>query len=283
MTASFATPFPLLAHHRSNYVTKTARRRRAVPQCALKKMLVVDLQELLRQAANDASEVRDFSERVQVDRASSKDQTFVLFCSSSGYDATIRSINDAQLIEPDALTTLSGTELYQRGYRTPDPYWGQRVLSRWTPKPVQWVASKFFSDEVKDTLAEEDFSIKVILKGSGPSADFCKRMADKLQDMGISARVILSNDSKSVLVVPAAGSLSDVVSFCQGMLEIPENATFVFGSDDLINACVQGKGNIGLCPAGTNQQWEAFDGRVYISKEYGVKALLDGVMHHAVF
>lgn len=229
------------------------------------------------------SDARAFSERVEVDRNSAKDQTYVLFSSSSGFDASVQSINDAQLVEPDALATLSGTELYQRGYKTPDPYWGEQVQSGWTPRPVEWVASKFFSDEIKDIDFEQEYVVKIRCKGSNPSADFCSRMWKKLREMGIPARVVLADSSDMVHVVPAASSPAGIVAFCQMMLSVPENSTFVFGGDDLINACVQGKGNVGLCPSGTEQRWDAFDGRVYVSKDSGIKALMDGVLHHAVF
>lgn len=229
------------------------------------------------------SYMAELSQRIEVDRSNAQDQTFVLFSSVSGYDASMRSIHDAGLVDPDALTTLSGTELYQRQYRTPDPFWRESVRGGWTPRPVEWAMTQFFAEEVDAVDCEDAFVVKVGCKGDGPSADFCSRVWTKLKEMGISARVIVGEELGQVLIVPAAGSAADVIAFCQMMLGVSEDCSFVFGSDDLLNACVQGKGNVGLCGAASDQHWDAFDGRVHISKEVGVKALLDGLMHHAVF
>lgn len=219
---------------------------------------------------------------MQVDRSKSKDTTYVLFSSASGYDATSRSIKDADLVQPDAIATLNGTELYQKNYKTPDPYWTQLICSGWTSKPVEWVFENFFKDEVERVNSTEEFAVNVWCK-EAPSADFCQRAGVKLEDMGISARVVLGDESKLVMVLPAAATASRVVEFCQQMLNIEEKNAFVFGSDELVKDCIQGKGINGLCGAGSEHDWEAFDGRVYVSQQVGAKALLDGVMHHAIF
>lgn len=258
------------------------RRRRCVTHCAIKNLLVVDLQELLRHPGSQSDDLKSFSERVQVDRSTSKDTTYVLYSSASGYDATSQSIQDADLIQPDAITTLNGTELYQKSYRTPDPYWTQLICSGWTSKPVEWVFANSFKDEVERVASTEEFVVNVWCK-EAPSADFCERADTKLKEMGISARVVLGDQSKLVMVLPAAATASKVVEFCQQMLNVEENNTFVFGSDELVKDCVQGKGTVGLCGAGSEHDWDAFDGRVFVSSKVGAKALLDGVMHHAIF
>lgn len=285
MRVAFATPSVVRLPQQSarrRHACGTTRRHRA-PQCATQKLLVVDLQEVFRQADNADDDFRGFTQRVEVDRERSKEQTYVLYSSVSGYEASMKSVRDAGLAEPDALTTLNGTELYQRQYRTPDPYWAQTVCSGWTSRPVEWVVKKFFEEEVKQIDCSVEFLVKLTCKGDNPSVDFCTRVGKKLKEMGISSRVILGESGADVNIVPAAGSAADVIAYCQMMLKIKEDCTFVFGGDDLINACVQGKGNVGLCTAGSQQGWEAFDGRVYVSKEFGVKALMDGVLHHAVF
>lgn len=259
------------------------RPRRAVVRCNAAKLLVVDLQEVLRPSEVPAADVQAFSERVKVDRKSSQNTTFVLYSSHSGYDASMRSIHDADLVEPDALATLDGTELYQRQYSAPDPYWAQQVCTGWTSKPVQWVVNTFFADEVADVNIDEEFVVKIRSKGATPSADFCNRLRKKLDEMGMSARVVMGEENALVLVVPASGSAGDVVAFCQSMLGIGEDSTFVFGSDNLLNTCVQGKGYAGLCGAGSQHNWDAFEGRVFVSKNKGITALLDGVVHHAIF
>lgn len=282
-----------LKHRRrpSRSPTRLCARRLFRPRCASsssdnqpsRKLLVVDLQEVLRVATE--RETGSFSERIAVDRQTAKAPTYVMYSSNSGYAASMQSIRDGGLIEPNALITLNGTELYQAGYSTPDPYFAKQLGTSWTPKPIEWTVGKFFDDEIDHiSIDEEQMAVTIKCKGERPNIDFCSRVSKRLDEMGIAARVVLDQLSdETVLVVPTAGSPSLVVLFVQMMLGIPESDTFVFGGDALLNDCVQGKSNVGLCSASTEQSWEAFDGRVYVSKENGMKALMDGVIHHAVF
>lgn len=291
---TFAPPFlPNLSLAQAS-VCRTLVSRKALPlrkrhldprhiiTCNVKNLLVVDIQELLRPDESQAAELKSFSERVNVDRSKSKEKTYVLYSSVSGYNASLQSIQDAELVQPDALVTLNGTELYQQRYRTPDPYWTQIVRSGWTSKPVEWVFNEFFKDEVERVDASDEFVVNVWCR-QAPSADFCERAGTKLKEMGVSARVINGEDNQLVLVLPAAGSASKAVEFCQTMLDIPESNTYVFGGDLLVTACVQGKGINGICSCATKHQWGSADDRVFVSAHLGAKALLDGVVHHAIF
>lgn len=290
MASAFLPPLPIIGRpailqsqcYRRPKPKTLPRKCAAVTQCAFKNLLVIDLQELLRQPVAQSVELSNFTERVHVDRSTSKDKTYVLYTSTSGYDATIQSIQDAQLVHPDALAPLNGTELYQQMHHVPDPYWTKIIRIGWNSKPVEWVFLQFFKDEIQLVDSSDEFVLNVWCK-QPPSADFCERAGTKLSKMGISARVVLGNETNLVVVVPAAQSASSVVEFCQIMLGVDEKNTFVFGSDQLVADCVRGRGTIGLCGAGSEQRWDAFEGRVFVSSDVGAKALLDGVIHHAIF
>lgn len=272
-----------LHRHWQTQETKRARtplRRPRTPRCAATKLLVVDLQEVVRGSSSE--QLKAFSERVEVDRNSSKDTTFVLFSSRSGYGASMQSIKDADLVEPDALATLDGTEIYQRYYTTPDPYWEQTVLQNWQPKPVMWVLEQFFSDEVED-IRREGAWVFGNCKAGKDIGDVCQRVWVKLEEMGIEARVNAGEQEGEIIVRGGAGSAAEVVGFCQMMMKIDESSTFVFGRDDFVSSLTRGKGNKGLCGRDTKETWEVLGDRVFVSKESGAKALLDGVVHHAVF
>lgn len=281
MVSAFASP-SLLPVLKQGWPSASPRRRRTTV-CVVKKMLVVDLQELLRPSASDPACIKDFADRMEVERSTGNGSTYVLFSSVSGYDASMASIRDAGLVEPDALATLNGSELYQRQYRTPDPFWSKTVRQAWTPKPVSWVAQHFFSDEVEEVYEGEEFEVRIKCRDGVRVADVVEGVSKKLSEMGISARVMVGEDARWVIVVPSAGSASEVIAFCQMMLKVEEDATFVFGGDDLISKCVGGKGNRGVVGAKSEHRWEAFGERVYVSKEVGGKALLDGLVYYAVF
>lgn len=280
-SAFITTPMWLQPQRHTAYkVLRRPRRGTVTPTCAATKLLVVDLQEIVR--TSEQEHIKSFSERVEVDRSSSKDTTFVLFSSQSGYAASMQSIKDASLVEPDALATLDGTELYQRYYKTPDPYWKKTVQQDWQSKPVVWALGQFFKDDVDD-IKMDDVSVRAVCNTESNIGEICSQVRVKLSDMGIIARVCAGEEPREITLTAAAGSVVDVVSFCQMMLKIKEDATFVFGSDNFVSSCVRGKGNVGLCGSRSEEQWDVLGGRVFVSTEVGVKALLDGVVHHAVF
>lgn len=263
-------------------------KKRAVSQkrprtlvCSATKLLVVDLQEALR--SSTAALIKSFSERVEVDRSSAKEKTFVLYNSISGYGASMQSVKDANLVEPDALSALDGSELYQRQYRTPDPYWAKTVRRDWDPKPIKWTMKQFFGDVITASPCEEDLELLYVVNSGIDRPRECSLAEEKLKQMGLKARVLEGEDGRTIVVKPAAGSAAEVVAFCQMMLGIEESGTFVFGGDDLVGKCVRGKGNFGFCGAGSSESWDVLEGRVYVSKDVGMGALLDGVLHHAVF
>ncbi|KAI0565017.1 Sucrose-6F-phosphate phosphohydrolase [Gracilaria domingensis] len=265
---------PLPSSHASSW-------RPSTPRCAANKLLVVDLQQLLRNAP--ANVLAHFSERVTVERNATENGTYLLYSSRSGYAPSIKSIQDANLVEPDALAVLDGSELYQRHYRTPDPYWARTVRQHWQPKPIRWIVSTFFAEHIELVEGSDEFQLVFGCKDGVVRTDVCAQLATKLTEMGITTRVSVLGDDRHIAVAPAAAGASEVIAFCQTMLGVEEKNTFVFGSDELVGSCVRGKANVGMCGVESSDRWEGLGDRVYVSKEKGAKALLDGVLHHAVF
>lgn len=288
------------------------RKRRPRLTCAAEKLLVVELSEVLR--GSGKRELGLFSERVRVDRERSKVTTYVLYCSVEGYEETMKMVEESGIVEGDALVVLEGTQIYQRGYQTPDPYWMKLIGKDWNAKPVQWAVETFFKEEVKgkegggeyevvfekrmkegeeegerEGEGEEEGEEEGERRGEGEGEgererkreELCERIGGKLEEMGIRARV--RERGRDVIVMAAAGSVVEAVEFCQMMLRIGEENTFVFGSDGLVESCVRGKGNMGICGKRSAEKWEGFGDRIFVSKEKGANALLDGVVYYAIF
>lgn len=229
--------------------------------------------------------MKTFSERVSVDRDQAVEKTFVLYSSTFGYSQAMKKMKEVGLIEPDALSALEGTELYQRQYKTPDPYWAKMVCKDWDPKPTKWVIGEYFREEVKHSVDDsEEYGLVFECKKKRQNrAELCQKIREKLGEMGIKARVAQRGESTSVVVTPAAGSVQEVVGFCQMMLRIPENMTYVFGGDDIVGKCVAGKGNIGICGKEVAANMTHTGDQVFVSEKNGMDALMEGVMYHAIF
>lgn len=191
------------------------------------------------------------------------------------------SIRDAGLVEPDALAALDGSELYQRRYRTPDPYWAKKVSKDWDPKPAAWVVQTFFPKELarieEDDSGEYELGYEV---KEGQPNEVCERVKIKLVEMGVKGRSSLRGER--LVISPAVGNVADVVGFCQMMLRIPQESTFVFGGENLVRSCVEGKANRGICGKDQGDWADDFD-QVFVSAKEGADAVVEGVLHHAVF
>lgn len=289
--AAFLPPAPCVSRstaHKS--VCSVQRRARHVtPACAAQKLLVVELAEVLH--GSGERELKSFSERVLVDRERSKDTTYVVYCSEEGYEETVRKVEEGRIVDGDALIVLDGTQIYQRGYRTPDPYWTKVVGKDWNAKPIQWAVATFFKEEVKGKEGGGEYELVFERihgreeeeegKGKGGGEALCARIGEKLEEMGIQARV--RGRGQDVIVMAAAGSVVEAVEFCQMMLRIGEENTFIFGSDELVEKCVRGKGNMGICGERSEGKWGGFGDKIFVSKKKGVNALVDGVVHYAIF
>ncbi|CDF40801.1 unnamed protein product [Chondrus crispus] len=251
-------------------------------RCAASKLLVIELSEILRKP--NPAHMKTFTERVSADRAKDTDTTFVLYSSDVGYAQAMEQMEKVGLIQPDALATFHGTELYQRRYKTPDPYWAKMVCKDWDPKPTRWVIGEYFKTELKHCPEDSDdfgliFECK---KKKQDRTELCREVEIKLEQMGITARVGKRGESRNMIVTPAAGSVGDLVGFCQMMLRISEKMTFVFGGSELVNKSVQGKENLGIYGKDAGIGVKAAGEQVFVSEKNGIEALMEGVMFHDI-
>jgi hypothetical protein len=239
------------------------------------------------------SAARELTERVQVDRAAAVDSAYLVYASERGYEAAMKTVETAALPVPDALVAISGSELYQRGYRSPDPLWDQMLRKEWDPKPSTWVINKFFPNDLAESdTKEEEYELVFDLKkeASSSAVELRDQVQEKLAELGIKARVSLRGGSEgSLAIMPASGDIGKVVSFCAKMLKIEDpGSTCVFGRAGFVDSCIGSRedavGVVAACDSlPESLQTAKEDGRVFVSQLKGIPALLDGVMHHAVF
>jgi hypothetical protein len=277
-------------------VRSSSRRARTVsaPSCRATRLLVVELECASGDADSPAHgpAARELTERIEVDRSTAVESAYLVYASERGYEASMKTVETAALPAPDALVAICGSELYQRGYRSPDPLWDQMLRRDWDPKPAKWVVGKFFADDLtedKSTAEEYELVFNVKEDASAPAVELRDKVHSKLGEMGIKARVSLRGGSEgSLAIMPASGDIGKVVAFCAKMLKIDSpGSTCVFGHAGFVDSCVgSSETALGVVAAGDSLpatlQPASQNGRIYVSQHKGVPALLDGVMHHAV-
>eukprot|EP00177_Eucheuma_denticulatum_P000852 GFKZ01001540.1.p1 GENE.GFKZ01001540.1~~GFKZ01001540.1.p1 ORF type:complete len:282 (-),score=45.16 GFKZ01001540.1:327-1172(-) len=240
----------------------------------MSKLLVVELGAVFERS--DEEEIRAFSQRVEVDRRNSKDGTYVVYCGEDSYGSMIKRVEESGLVEANALVAWGGSELYQQGYRTPDPYWAKTVGRDWDPKPVRWVVENFFGADVLFSGSEAEYELEFKRKkGSKCEEGLCQKIENKLKEMGVTGRVV--EREQGVAIMPAAGGMQEIIAFCCMMLRIEEESCFVFGRSEFVEHYL-GDSRWGICGKG-GEPGE----RVFVSDKVGAGALVDGVVRYAVF
>ncbi len=271
-----------------NHQTRSCSLRRP-KRCAFvaraSRLLVVELDEVVKDS--DEAVNREFHERVDVDRKQSE-TTYIVYTSPQGYDEAMKHVSDNAFVAPDALVAVNGSEIFQRHYRVPDPYWEQTIRAGWDPKPIKWIISKFFEHELTERGADYDqeFEIHYECKDSVKDiAVLANLVTDKLAEMGLKCRVRSSVNGQYLTVVPAAGSTLESIEFCQKMLRIDHDSTYVYGSGRFVKSFVEKGRNWGISHVSFEEelQDEAVSSRVFLSAKSGTAGLLDGIIHFAVF
>lgn len=280
---------------------KRVRHRTPVTSRATRLVVIeLDALPLPPEPGKANSSVKEFDERVKVERNAGGDTAYIVYSSSFGFQEAMKESESRGLPNPDAFVAVSGSEVYQSGYHSPDPFWEQSVRKQWDPKPTRWVVAKFFSDHLAERSAKEDEEYEITLRikqGSSMSAIALRdAVAEKLKDMGVQGRVSLrggSSSKSSIVILPAAASVSKAIQFCAEMLKISgEGSVFVFGGPMLVESCISSSSDtVGVVTEAAVSAAESNPGslklavendRVLVSKEEGVSALLDGIVHFAM-
>lgn len=257
---------------------------RSSPRCAASRLVVIELDKVSTSDEKDVEANQRFSERVEVDRTAAKETAYIVYASELGHEAAMSAIKGAELVLPDALVAVDGSELYQRQYRTPDPYWEKIVGRGWDPKPMRWIVTEYFGDCVAETGIEFDEKFEISVKCKDAEEDLsalAARIVAKMAENGFDVRV-KSRGNDGLVIVPASGCVKEAVAFCQMMMNIPQQSTFVYGKPSFVRQCLESNESQGIVDLDEGGV-DLGEDRVFASSHKGADALLDGVLHFAVF
>lgn len=239
--------------------------------------------------------------------------SYLLYSTEDAYHDALKRVAECSLPEGDAIAAVGG--LYQRGYATPDPYWGRKMWKAWDPKPTRWIISNFFHDSLVERnsesaatdadgsqsgtgASEEQFEMVFdVLEGGGDSSSGAPErlalrnaVAEKLVEMGVAGCVGMKGGSAaggSIVVRPASADVAEVADFCKMMLKVEgAGSVCAFGRENFVHSFVGSRPDaVGVVVGKGDGEMSdvAGDERVFVSDKVGVAALLEGVIHHAIF
>jgi hypothetical protein len=156
--------------------------------------------------------------------------------------------------EPDILCTLHGTEIYQRGYLAPDPYWEQQMATvglGLDPKPIAWIMQESFGrwlrpqfdekalsrrksmvDMASREIAYLEYSWRSDTEQEIDRAQLIDSIQRKIHETGFaSTRCVISPVTGNLLLIPSEASISRCLQFILNMVRLSANNVVLVGSE----------------------------------------------------
>eukprot|EP00871_Galdieria_phlegrea_P006070 jgi/Galph1/950/GphlegSOOS_G5694.1 len=141
-------------------------------------------------------------------------------------------------LKPEVIIALGGAQVYQLGFREPDPYWEEQVTKFWDPKPVEWLVETALGSELRKFDCQKIYTSEFPLSSAKriplvlryisrdePKLDsdsFFFELSRTIQENGLNARVRVEQDGTSFTVSPIAVRGTRALHFICSVLQIPE-------------------------------------------------------------
>lgn len=131
------------------------------------------------------------------------------------------------LLEPDALVTAVGTEIYYNGSDTPDSSWSDKLSPNWD-RDLVVATTSHFSDLVAQPDSEQrPFKVSFFLTEEA-ATEVLPRLETLLQERGLSVQLIYSS-GQDLDILPAIADKGAAMSFIRQQWGIAPEQTVVCG------------------------------------------------------
>jgi len=203
-------------------------------------LLVIDFKTVCASAPEDMKKLYDKLDAM----AKAGKRVYIVFYSDLSIEPCRDTIiaGSSVLREPDAWICNSGVDLYQKGYRTGDPYYASTLFKQWDPKPTTIMLSQAFEAEIDPMPLPEGadpfltpIRFKKASSGTKPIDKLIEDMKSNLKSMGLSAEIRPDSLNKDVIVaLPAKTGIAFACEFISSILGVPQENVCVAGEHELI-------------------------------------------------
>ncbi|KAA8492935.1 hypothetical protein FVE85_9207 [Porphyridium purpureum] len=273
----------------------------AAPSSTAKSVLVVDFEAWTATEQNGSPLHAALQSQTNV--------PFLVFATSrdivSAHDVVLAS--STGLEEPACWICENGLAVYQRSYKTGDPYYSEQVWKGFDPKPVQWICESSFKDEDQMKLFSEtegggvadapyidpDFvqpEARVLLrtvKRAHDPEDLRKRLNDALNSMGIncSVRIVRQEEGTGCVIFrvqPSKGSVPFAAEFIRnGIGASADRTVFVTADDACATQLLQQSSFRVIASEKTDADVDS-DGRLFRAADLSSQSILTGLKHFGI-
>lgn len=134
---------------------------------------------------------------------------------------------EKSLLDPDALVTSVGTEIYHSNEDTPDPAWADALSQEWD-RDLVVASTSHFADLVPQPESEQrPFKVSYFLTEEA-AVELLPQLKTLLQDRGLDVKLIYSG-GKDLDILPRHGDKGLAMQFLRRQLGIDAQQTVVCG------------------------------------------------------
>lgn len=132
-----------------------------------------------------------------------------------------------QLLNPDALITSVGTEIYYQNSKTPDPTWSENLNPGWHRQTAIETAAQFSQLIPQTGLPKEPYKISYFLTPENANLIILK-LQNALQKQGLKTQIIYSSN-KDLDILPEKAGKGHAMQYLRKLWQIPPTQTVVCG------------------------------------------------------
>nr|WP_238718172.1 sucrose-phosphate phosphatase [Petrachloros mirabilis] len=186
------------------------------------------------------------------------------------------------LLEPDALVTAVGTEVYFPGQETPDPHWSAQLQTHWDRAFVQSIAQQFPELIPQPESEQRPFKVSFFLAAE-MAPQVLPALAATLQAQQLPVKLVYSG-GKDLDVLPQAGDKGQAMQFVRQTLGIAATQTLACGDSGNDIALFSAGEERGLIVGNAQpelRQWHTTNpsDRHHLAQAHYAAGILEGLYH----
>ncbi|NJK40454.1 MAG: sucrose-phosphate phosphatase [Acaryochloridaceae cyanobacterium SU_2_1] len=153
----------------------------------------------------------------------------ILLAYSTGrsHDSYLKLKATEPLLDPDALVTSVGTEIYYQNSRTPDPDWSRTLDNGWVREDILAITAHFQDLVLQPASEQRPYKVSFYL-APHLASDLVPRLKVALHIRGLDTKIVYSG-GKDLDILPLGGDKGQALLFLREQFDISAEQTIVCG------------------------------------------------------
>ena len=155
-------------------------------------------------------------------------QVLLVYSTGRSYTSYQELRATTEMLEPDALVTAVGTEIYRNGIQTPDPTWSEPDCNRVGTEIELWPQRPILVTSSPNKNRNSGPLRSVFCYIPTAAIEVLPQLEQTLKNQGLDVKLVYSG-SKDLDVLPRHGDKGEAMAFLRQQFEIPAAQTLACG------------------------------------------------------